>query len=106
MTCEENLAAQAEAVKTINPNTIFVYRNFVKALPWFTSMSKKTQDPAYSGWFLTYIGSGTYKCPSATIPGIRCAAPATTASTRSTATTTTMPPSTAARMPSHACLDL
>ncbi len=44
-------------------------------------------------------------CPSATIHGIRCAAPATSASTRSTATTTTMPPTTAARMPSHACLD-
>ncbi len=60
MTCEENLAAQAEAVKAIDPNTkVFVYRNFVKALPWFTSVREKIQDPAYSGWFSTFIGSGT-----------------------------------------------
>jgi hypothetical protein len=44
MTCKGNLAAQAEAVKAINPNTkVFVYRNFVKALPWFTSGREKIQ---------------------------------------------------------------
>ena len=64
MTCEENLVAQAEAVKAINPNTkAFVYRNFVNALPWFTSVCEKIQDPAYSSWFSTLNGSGTYNVP-------------------------------------------
>ncbi len=42
---------------------VFVYRNFVKALPWFTSGREKIQYHAYSGWFLTFNGSGTYHVP-------------------------------------------
>ncbi len=46
MTCDENLVAQSETVKAINPNTnVFVYCNFVKALPWFTYVREKI--PAY-----------------------------------------------------------
>jgi hypothetical protein len=64
MTCEANLVAQAEAVKAISLNTqVFVYRNFVKALPYFTFVREKIQDHAYSGWFSTFNGSGTYNVP-------------------------------------------
>jgi hypothetical protein len=60
MTCEEDLIAQAQAVKAINPNTkVFVYRNFVKALPWFTSVREKIMDPAYSDWFLYFNPANT-----------------------------------------------
>ena len=31
-----------------------MYRNIVKALPWFTSVREKLTDPAYSGWFLKF----------------------------------------------------
>jgi hypothetical protein len=41
------LVAQAEAVKAIDPHTkVFVYCNFVKALPWFTSVREIIQDHA------------------------------------------------------------
>ena len=42
---------------------VFVYRNLVKALPWFTSVREKLQDPAYAGWFLSFNGSGSYHVP-------------------------------------------
>ena len=32
----------------------WVYRNFVKALPWYSSVREKLSDPAYSGWFLQF----------------------------------------------------
>jgi len=31
---------------------VFVYRNLVKALPWFESVRRKIEDPRYSGFFL------------------------------------------------------
>lgn len=50
MDCEERLLKQAEMTKAINPSTnVFVYRNLVKALPWFTSVREKLDDPQYSG---------------------------------------------------------
>ena len=42
---------------------MFVYRNLVKALPWFTSVREKIMDPAYSGWFLQFSGEGNYHVP-------------------------------------------
>ena len=60
MNCEESLVEQATATKqaaseTLHNNTkVFVYRNIVKALPWFTTVRKKLDDPNYSGFFLKF----------------------------------------------------
>ena len=55
MDCEERLVTQASMVKAVNPTArVFVYRNLVKALPWYTSVREKITDPAYSGWFLPF----------------------------------------------------
>ena len=65
MTCEEDLVTQAEAVHAVNPNMrVFVYRNLVKALPWFTAVREKIMDPAYSGWFLRFSGANNYHVPT------------------------------------------
>lgn len=62
MRCEERLVEQAKMVKQRDNSTrVFVYRNFVKALPWYTSVREKITDPAYSGWFLQFKD---YKGPS------------------------------------------
>jgi len=50
MDCEERLVQQAVMTKTANPAShVFVYRNVVKALPWFTTVREKLDDPNYSG---------------------------------------------------------
>lgn len=55
MDCEERLITQAAATKSVNSATnVFVYRNLVKALPWFSTVREKLQDPAYSGFFLKF----------------------------------------------------
>lgn len=76
MDCEELLVEQAAATKgalgfcsspgpsadlaptcatAYNSQTrVFVYRNFVKALPWYTFVREKISDPAYAGWFLPF----------------------------------------------------
>ena len=55
MNSDELLLEQAQSIKAINNNTkIFVYRNLVKALPWFTSVREKLVDPEYAGWFLQF----------------------------------------------------
>jgi hypothetical protein len=64
MTCEEDLVTQAETIKAASSQTkVFVYRNLVKALPWFTAVREKIMDPAYSGWFLSFSGNGSYHVP-------------------------------------------
>jgi len=42
---------------------VWVYRNLVKALPWFSSVRTKITDPAYSGWFLKFKPKGPYHVP-------------------------------------------
>ena len=60
MDCEERLLTQAQAVKAVKPTAkVFVYRNIVKALPWFSSVREKLLDPAYSGWFLKFHNYST-----------------------------------------------
>lgn len=55
MNCEELLVEQAALTKAYNNETrVFVYRNFVKALPWYTFVRERISDPAYSGWFLPF----------------------------------------------------
>merc|ERR1712070_408890 len=73
MDCQERLVRQAMAVKKINPHTkVFVYRNLVKALPWYTDVRIKLDDPAYSGWFLKFKDgiNGSYHVPACT--GRKC----------------------------------
>eukprot|EP01060_Flectonema_neradi_P012834 TRINITY_DN19614_c0_g1_i1.p1 TRINITY_DN19614_c0_g1~~TRINITY_DN19614_c0_g1_i1.p1 ORF type:complete len:414 (+),score=69.34 TRINITY_DN19614_c0_g1_i1:47-1243(+) len=61
MDCEERLVKQAEVIKAASPTTkVFVYRNIVKALPWFTDVREKITDPAYEGWFLKFKDKGPY----------------------------------------------
>lgn len=63
MNCEELLEQQARATKATmrerygNQHTIhhvFVYRNLVKALPWFSTVRQKLLDPHYEGFFLKF----------------------------------------------------
>jgi hypothetical protein len=39
-----------------------IYRNFVKALPWYTLVREKITDPEYKDWFLPFgpptVGNG------------------------------------------------
>ena len=72
MDCEERLFEQARRLdearrrhRTHNNNNTnnntnthtFVYRNIVKALPWFTTVRAKLVDPAYEGFFLRFAAS-------------------------------------------------
>ena len=60
MSCEETLVRQAQLVKQETPQAkVFVYRNLVKALPWYTSVREKITDPAYAGWFLPFKPGGS-----------------------------------------------
>ena len=60
MDCEERLVQQAKVIKEINPDTkVYVYRNLVKALPWYTNVRTKITDPAFSGWFLPFKPGGS-----------------------------------------------
>lgn len=65
MDCEERLVEQARATKAAmrqrNNNShhslnkhVFVYRNLVKALPWFTTIREKLLNPQYEGFFLKF----------------------------------------------------
>lgn len=54
MDCEERLVEQAVMTKEAGAKHVFVYRNIVKALPWFSSVREKLLDPAYSGFFLPF----------------------------------------------------
>ena len=55
MDCEELMVKQVAMVAATSPATKnYVYRNFVKALPWFTSVRTKLTDPAYAAWFVRF----------------------------------------------------
>lgn len=55
MDCEDRLVQQARMIKERNGATkVWVYRNLVKALPWYASVREKLCDPAYEGWFLKF----------------------------------------------------
>ncbi len=60
MDCEERLVTQAKMTKAMATDTkVFVYRNLVKALPWYSSVREKITDPQYSGWFLKFKAGGS-----------------------------------------------
>ena len=53
------LIEQAAQVKAANPRThVWVYRQLVKALPWYKDIGEKMADPRYSGWFLPFRKGG------------------------------------------------
>jgi len=55
MDCEEMLVAQVEMTTSASPgSSVWVYRNLIKALPWFTSVRVKLQDADYAPWFLRF----------------------------------------------------
>ena len=68
MNAEETLLAQAQANHALNPDAKqMVYRNAIKALPWFSSVREKLQDKQYWGWFLPYKNCTQLNCgPNAT----------------------------------------
>eukprot|EP01116_Phalansterium_solitarium_P006392 TRINITY_DN1868_c0_g3_i1.p1 TRINITY_DN1868_c0_g3~~TRINITY_DN1868_c0_g3_i1.p1 ORF type:complete len:413 (+),score=136.21 TRINITY_DN1868_c0_g3_i1:257-1495(+) len=64
MDCEERLLTQAKMVKAANPNAkVWVYRNSIKALPWFSSVRNILQNPDYAPWFLKFSGENNYHVP-------------------------------------------
>ncbi len=64
MDCEERLVAQAIAVKRGRPHArVMVYRNLVKALPWFSTVRTALEDPKYAGFFLRFKASGPTHSP-------------------------------------------
>jgi hypothetical protein len=77
MDCEDRLLAQAKMTKKINPAShVFVYRNVVKALPWFKTVREKLDDPQYSGFFLKFESNPTGDPTQFHVPA--CAAENTT----------------------------
>ena len=55
MDCEELLVKQVAEAAAVSPDTrFFIYRNAIKALPWYTLIRTKAEDPAYSAWFLPF----------------------------------------------------
>lgn len=55
MNCEELLVEQVKRTTSASPGTtVWVYRNGIKALPWYTLVRNKITDPAYSQWFMKF----------------------------------------------------
>jgi len=59
---------QRSAKAALNKGAKFwVYRNSIKALPWFRSVRKLLEDPAYASWFLKFgpptVNGSTYHQP-------------------------------------------
>ena len=68
MSDQETLLQQAQAVKAATPTAkVFVYRNLVKALPWYSQVREKLLDPAYAEWFLSY--SATVRANHSAVQG-------------------------------------
>lgn len=60
MNSEELLTKNAEAVLAADPGVegeaprVWVYRNTIKALNWYTSVREKLDDPRYASWFIKF----------------------------------------------------
>ena len=55
MNCEEMLVEQVKKTTQASPGTtVWVYRNGIKALPWYTLVREKVTDPAYARWFMKF----------------------------------------------------
>jgi len=64
MNCAELLLKQVDITTSASPGTtVYVYRNSIKALPWYTSVREKLVDPAYSAWYLNFSSKATPHVP-------------------------------------------
>ena len=60
MNADEMLTKQAELVLAADPGIageqprVWVYRNKIKGLNWFTAVREKLDDPQYAGWFVRF----------------------------------------------------
>ena len=72
MNVEEMLNQQAHALVAADPGVKpFVYRNRIKAEPFFTSIRRVLEDPTYAPWFLHFKPGGAF--PNGTYhSGPRC----------------------------------
>merc|ERR1719329_1954713 len=69
MDCEEMLSKQVAMTTSASPDTtVWVYRNSVKALPWYTSVREKLEDPAYGAWFMNFSAAITANHSLAHVP--------------------------------------
>jgi hypothetical protein len=48
------------AVNPLQPAQIYVYRNSIKALNWFSSIRTILDDPDYAPWFLKFVPGGVF----------------------------------------------
>lgn len=67
----DNDERQLEQVKMIksDPSTaaytkVWIYRNSVYGYPWFSSVRKLLDDPAYAPWFIMFNGTGPWTSPN------------------------------------------
>jgi len=64
MDCSELLAKQVEMTTAAHPETkVWVYRNSIKALPWYTTVREKLTDPAYAPWHMFFAKNVTPHVP-------------------------------------------
>ena len=69
MDCEELMVKQVEMTVGASPDTkVFVYRNMIKALPWFTSVREKIEDPKYARWFMNFSEAVIANHSAAAVP--------------------------------------
>jgi len=69
MNCEEMLVEQVKKTTEASPGTtVWVYRNAIKALPWYTTVRVKLTDPAYSPWFMKFSDAVIANHSAAHIP--------------------------------------
>jgi len=55
MDCAELLLQQVMMTTQASPETtVYVYRNSIKALPWYTSVREKLTNPDYARWFIKF----------------------------------------------------
>eukprot|EP01048_Picozoa_sp_COSAG05_P016543 COSAG05_NODE_2141_length_3486_cov_4.423679_3_plen_471_part_00 len=65
MDCAEMLHQQVAMTTAASPDTtVWVYRNSIKALPWYSSVREKLLDPAYGQWFLDFSNPQAAHVPS------------------------------------------
>jgi hypothetical protein len=69
MDCEEMLVEQVKQTTVASPGTtVWVYRNGIKALPWYTLVRKKLDDPDYAPWFLSFSSTVIANHSAAHVP--------------------------------------
>ena len=69
MDCEERLVEQVRRTTVASPGTtVWVYRNGIKALPWYTLVRVKLTDPDYAPWFMRFSDAVVANHSAAHVP--------------------------------------